>query len=1021
MRIHSVTLKNYRRHQHLAVELDADRLLIHGPNEIGKSSLIEAIHRCLFYRHRSRAAGLLDRMQPRTGGDPEVTLEFSIGDTRYKLFKKFRGSTGSRAVLTDSADQRWEGDPAEEELQRLLYVEEARGQQAEAFNSQWAHLWVWQGSARDEPSGTTCRSTAQQLRNQLQQQGGLGVIASPLDEAAKAAFVDQANDIFNTKDGKPKKKSQLGQAETRQQTAAEKLQAAEQQWQAGQEATDRLTLADTTVAEQTTRKADAEAALVPLRQRKAEADRLATQLAEQQQAAEQAAANLDQLTATDAAISQLAAEADAVERQIKPAAEQLEQLRQQSQQRADDTRKAAVDLEAARQSVAGTQEYRDLYAAQRIVIQTAREAGEVAALNTRIATAKQQQDMLVRQLDEIPAIDGEAVEELRQFEQQLRQARLAVELLATKIELTEAGDREVQLDDTPLAVGEPRIITDQASLTMLGSTRLLITPGGGTSLATARQTHDEVAEQFRNRLNELGVADIRAATERLARRQQLEQQITQHDRDRANLLDGQSEEDIVNQEQASRRQLAEARQKVAALQQRTNGGLATVELPEELAALDAAVQPVEAAYTQLQQQVKDLWTAHQTAAQLQQAAEARLHNQQQALENDRQKLESLKLQQSLLEQQHGDAGTRATSLARARQEQQAATATCAATSQQFEQADLPGIDDDIDRFQRSIDEAERQIQSARETRAAAQATLQHCGTLNLHETRATAQAEYESATREYKQAAKQANAIARLRDCFVRLSNERSDQLAAPLREKAEDYLTAMFGKGTRVSLALAADGQGVSDLTVTRPGVASDSFVFSELSGGTQEQVAAAVRLAMAEILAGGWGGCLPIVFDDAFTNCDPERIGLLQRMLDLAAARGLQVIVLSCNPADYHQFGATEIDLRLLAEPASPASINTPAPVAPACAADDEPRLTTDLAAELVTGVDLEHTDADDERFLAALSQAGGNAGNKSLREVLGWGEQRYETVKNRLVARERIEKRRGKGGSVRLPDGG
>ena len=35
---------------------------------------------------------------------------------------------------------------------------------------------------------------------------------------------------------------------------------------------------------------------------------------------------------------------------------------------------------------------------------------------------------------------------------------------------------------------------------------------------------------------------------------------------------------------------------------------------------------------------------------------------------------------------------------------------------------------------------------------------------------------------------------------------------------------------------------------------------------------------------------------------------------MLDLAARRGLQVIVLSCNPADYHTFGATEIDLAAL-----------------------------------------------------------------------------------------------------------
>ena len=153
----------------------------------------------------------------------------------------------------------------------------------------------------------------------------------------------------------------------------------------------------------------------------------------------------------------------------------------------------------------------------------------------------------------------------------------------------------------------------------------------------------------------------------------------------------------------------------------------------------------------------------------------------------------------------------------------------------------------------------------------------------------------------------------------MELNSDRADQLAAPLRAKAEDYLAAMFGKGTQVSLTLAGDGEGFADLTVTRPGVASDSFAFGELSGGTQEQVAAAIRLAMAEILAGGSGGCLPIVFDDAFTNCDPERIGLLQRMLDLAAKRGIQVIVLSCNPTDYHMFGATEIDLRRRTERAS------------------------------------------------------------------------------------------------------
>lgn len=1022
MRIRAVTLKNYRRHGQLAVSLDPHRTLITGPNEIGKSSLIEAIHRCLFYRHRSKAAGLLERMQPRTGGDPEVTLDFSIGDTDYTLFKKFRGATGSRAVLTDAADQRWEGDAAEETLQRLLNVEEVRGQQSEAFNSQWAHLWVWQGSARDEPSGTTCSSTAQQLRNQLQQQGGLGVIASQWDEAVKAVFVSQAEAIFG-RAGKPKQHSRLGQAESRQAAAEEKLQAAEQQWQAGQDATARLALADTTVAEQTERKAEAEAVLVPLRQRKANADRLAEQLAEQQQAAEQAAATLEQLTTTNTEISQLATEAAAVKRQITPATEQLEEFHQQSRLRADDTRQAAGALEAARRSLAETQEYRDLYAAQRIAIQAAREAGDLAQLSERIRAAGQQHDTLVRQLDEIPAIDAEAVEALRGLEQRLEQARLTVELLAARIELSDGG-HEVRLNHAPLTAGKPRIITEQASLTIDGSTRLLITPGGGTSLAAARQTHEETAEQFRSQLNELGVADIKAAAERLARRQQLKQQIEQHDRDRANLLDGQSEEDLLDCEQASRQRLAEARQKVAALQQRAEDRLSTVELPKELTELEAAVQPIDAAYGQLQQQVQKLSADHQTAVELQEVADATLHDHQQTVEADRKKLDALTLKQSLLEQQHGDAETRATTLTTAQQAHQIAGESLAAISQQLEQADLPGIEADMDRFQRSIDEAERLMQTARETRAAAQATLQHYGGLDLHQARAAAQAEYEAATREYDTAKKQADAITRLRDCFVELNSERADQLAAPLRAKAEDYLAAMFGKGTRVSLTLAGDGEGFSDLTVTRPGVASDSFAFSELSGGTQEQVAAAIRLAMAEILAGGSGGCLPIVFDDAFTNCDPERIGLLQRMLDLAAKRGIQVIVLSCNPTDYHMFGATEIDLRRHTEqPPLPSAGSTSAiPPIVAVADDDATALAaTEPAAELVATVDPADAAADDEQFLTVVSQSGGTAGNKSLRELLGWNEQRYEAAKERLVAGGRLEKGRGKGGSVRLPGAG
>lgn len=77
------------------------------------------------------------------------------------------------------------------------------------------------------------------------------------------------------------------------------------------------------------------------------------------------------------------------------------------------------------------------------------------------------------------------------------------------------------------------------------------------------------------------------------------------------------------------------------------------------------------------------------------------------------------------------------------------------------------------------------------------------------------------------------------------------------------------------------------------------------------KERRLAAVRLAIAELLAVDHDGSLPIVFDDAFAYSDPDRVSTLQRMLDLGASRGLQVIVLSCNPSDYAGLGARSVVL--------------------------------------------------------------------------------------------------------------
>ncbi len=59
-----------------------------------------------------------------------------------------------------------------------------------------------------------------------------------------------------------------------------------------------------------------------------------------------------------------------------------------------------------------------------------------------------------------------------------------------------------------------------------------------------------------------------------------------------------------------------------------------------------------------------------------------------------------------------------------------------------------------------------------------------------------------------------------------------------------------------------------------------------------------------------------------------------------------------------------------------------------------------------------------AQKDRFVAALAELGGSAGNGRLREALAWDEATYDVVKAALIAEGLVASGRGRGGSVSLP---
>ena len=279
------------------------------------------------------------------------------------------------------------------------------------------------------------------------------------------------------------------------------------------------------------------------------------------------------------------------------------------------------------------------------------------------------------------------------------------------------------------------------------------------------------------------------------------------------------------------------------------------------------------------------------------------------MEAARREIADYEAQLRLLLQTHGDEEPRAAALAERLAARTAAEAALARTRQEIAALQPELLEGDRDRLTRAIKLQSDAKAAAEQKRAGARSLLQRDGTSDPQSDLALAEARARAAAERCAAEDRRTRALRMLHELFQAEQQALADQFTAPLAAKISGYLECLFGPGARAEVRLVDNA--FSSLQLVQPAQTAGAFAFDVLSGGTQEQLAAAVRLAMAEVLAESHDGCLPVVFDDAFAYADPERVQTVQRMLDLAAARGLQIIVLTCDPAGYAALGAREFRL--------------------------------------------------------------------------------------------------------------
>jgi DNA repair exonuclease SbcCD ATPase subunit len=145
MKIRSIELTNFRKFVGtVRVDGIGDNVnVLVGRNELGKSTLLEAINGAIFEKAKSMAAHVKAFRHFANQTVPEVKLTFDMDGKSWVIHKRFAGQAG-KAMLSCSDQRLFEDEAAEAELQRLLGFSGGRSGGEPGI---WGTLWVQQGQS----------------------------------------------------------------------------------------------------------------------------------------------------------------------------------------------------------------------------------------------------------------------------------------------------------------------------------------------------------------------------------------------------------------------------------------------------------------------------------------------------------------------------------------------------------------------------------------------------------------------------------------------------------------------------------------------------------------------------------------------------------------------------------------------------------------------------------------------------------------------------------------------------------
>ena len=863
MKLHRLVLTNYRGITHREVEFpDRGVVVVSGANEIGKSSMIEALDLLMNSKDRSNKKDVKQVKPTHADVGAEIAAEISTGPYRFIYRKRFHKRFETELTILAPRREQLTGDEAHERVLALL--------------DETVDMDLWQAQRVLQAASTAAVDLS-----------GCDALSRALDAAAgEAATLSGAEPLlidrieaeylrYYTPTGRP----------TGEWAAATK-------WL--READDEVGRCAAAVAEvddAVRRHAALTDALTRLTEERADATERLTQA---RAAAEAVAALTQQLKQAEAQ----SAAADATH------AASLNALTDRRRLRADiDERTGAIaELElasgaAAEELAAATEVHDEAEAAAqkaraaveasqsrvddaRRVVERVSDRDEANRLETRLAkldAALAELDGVERELVGI-ALTDDVMRGIETAAAVVERAVGQAELASAQIELIAITDIELRLDGEPVVIGAGGTwsagVTSPTEVELPGVLRARVIPGtpaadSQAKLEAARQVLTAALEQAR-------AADVAAARQLNARRRELAASAARLHAT-AEALAG---DDTVDDLRTRLSDLHASEPTEPGLWDTTAGDLAAARADLEAA---ASAHKQATADCETHRKVAEFATKRlgERAIQAKVASE-KLTSAQAELSTARDRLSVQRStagddELAVRAETGGEAARRATVLVAELGAQLARRAPATVTA---------ALDDAV----RRADSLNGRHDEAAEALQEVTAQLKVYGTEGRKGRLDAAQTDREHAEGEYLRTHRRARAAQLLRSVMARHRDATRQRYVDPFRNQVERLGRIVFGDSFEVEID--------SALRICSRTLAGRTVPYESLSGGAKEQMGIVARLASAVLVAKE--DSVPVVIDDALGFTDPDRLTKMGAVFNAVGGDG-QVIVLTCSPERY------------------------------------------------------------------------------------------------------------------------